>query len=134
MFHWNIFNSSISNTYPMKNYFPHRGQPAWQKRRMWLYEAREKGTHTKQEWQDMILFFDNKCAKCHCSPKRLCKDHVIPLYFADSTDSIQNIQPLCDRCNSVKGKKVMDFRASAAAIMGKELPEHYKLESECQSD
>jgi hypothetical protein len=70
-------------------------------RRMRLAAARERGTHTKDEWLDFCVEFDYRCVCCgEEAPLQL--DHIVPLYLGGS-DSIENIQPLCKPCNSGKG-------------------------------
>jgi len=67
--------------------------------------AREKGavgSHTLEEWNDLKIEFNNKCAFCR-EEKKLTKDHIIPL-SENGTDYIDNIQPLCRNCNSKKWK------------------------------
>lgn len=63
-------------------------------------ERSAKGSHSFEEWQDLISRFGHKCANCkECKP--LTKDHIIPL-SKGGTDYIMNIQPLCRNCNSRK--------------------------------
>ena len=67
------------------------------------YYARKKnaeGSHTFQEWEDLKIKYDNKCAICK-ELKFLTKDHIQPLSKGGS-DYIKNIQPLCKNCNSKK--------------------------------
>ncbi len=70
-----------------------------------------EGTHTDAEWQALKAFYDFKCLCCgKQEPEiRLTRDHVIPLDKGGS-DSIDNIQPLCARCNSKKNNKHIDYR------------------------
>lgn len=72
-----------------------------------LAEARKKGTHTAEEWKEMLEFF-GECVKCG-SKERLCKDHIVPLYQGGS-DGIENLEPLCMSCNSAKGPDDTDYR------------------------
>lgn len=65
--------------------------------------ARERGaigSHTIEQWNELINSYGNVCAFCGESAK-LTKDHIIPL-SKGGTDYIENIQPLCRRCNSKK--------------------------------
>lgn len=70
-----------------------------------------KGSHTDQEWQALKAFYDFKCLCCGKREPdiRLTRDHVIPLTIGGS-DSIDNVQPLCARCNSKKNNKHIDYR------------------------
>ena len=81
-------------------------------RRSRLMEARILGTHTKEEWRDMVDASGSTCAKC--GTFALCqKDHIVPLYQGGS-DSIKNLQPLCPRCNHSKGPDDTDYRVGKA--------------------
>jgi len=53
--------------------------------------------------------YGNKCLKCG-TKKLLTIDHVIPISKGGTNDS-DNLQPLCQRCNSEKGNKsCADYR------------------------
>ena len=69
------------------------------------------GSHTDEEWQKLKAFHDFKCLCCgKQEPEiKLTRDHVIPLTQGGS-DSIDNVQPLCARCNSKKNNKHIDYR------------------------
>ncbi len=67
--------------------------------------AREKGAigkHSLEQWENLKIEHDNRCAFCR-GKKKLTKDHIIPL-SEGGTDYIDNIQPLCRSCNSKKWK------------------------------
>ena len=74
-----------------------------------LTTAREKGTHTKAEWLALKSIF-SCCPRCEGNGEPV-KDHIIPIYQGGS-DSIDNIQPLCRKCNSQKGAESEDYRPS----------------------
>jgi uncharacterized protein YdaU (DUF1376 family) len=77
-----------------------------------LAEARAKGRHAEHEWQALIVACGSKCVKCRSDKWRLVKDHITPIRDGGS-DGIENIQPLCWRCNSAKvGGDIEDFRPS----------------------
>jgi len=59
------------------------------------------GEFTLEEWLDLCLRHDNKCAHCKASVP-LTADHMVPL-SKGGTNDIGNIQPLCKPCNSRKG-------------------------------
>lgn len=75
------------------------------KARRYARKKNAEGSHTLQEWEDLIIKFDNKCAFCK-QAKKLTKDHIIPLSKGGS-DFITNIQPLCKNCNSKKHNKIL---------------------------
>lgn len=88
-----------------------------------LTAAREKGRHTKAEWEEMVAFFDNTCVRCEGASQLIgvVKDHITPIYQGGS-DGLDNIQPLCAKCNSSKGPEAIDFRTNFAIKLGKRMP------------
>jgi len=67
------------------------------------------GKVTPQEWRELLERTGNKCLCCGASDVKLTQDHVIPL-CRGGMNVIDNIQPLCQVCNSTKGTKVIDYR------------------------
>ena len=88
---------------------PEKSVEATNRRRARKYAA--GGSHTEDEWQSLKAFYEYKCLRCSKQEPeiRLTRDHVIPL-TSNGTDSIENIQPLCARCNSKKNNKHIDYR------------------------
>ena len=74
------------------------------KARRYAREKNAEGSHTLQQWKDLKVKYDNKCAICG-QQKPLTKDHIMPL-SKGGTDYIENIQPLCRNCNSKKNNKI----------------------------
>lgn len=70
-----------------------------------------KGSHTDEEGQTLKAKYNFKCLCCgKQEPEiKLTRDHVRPLILGGS-DSIDNIQPLCARCNSKKSLQQIDYR------------------------
>ena len=64
-----------------------------------LKAARLLGTHTQEEWIALCESVSYRCVKCGGYTLALTKDHIVFLYLGGS-DAIENIQPLCRRCNS----------------------------------
>lgn len=73
-----------------------------------LAEARKKGTHNPMQWEAMKLIHQYKCVRCGLGGE-MVKDHIQPIYQGGS-DGIENIQPLCRKCNSGKGPESLDCR------------------------
>jgi len=76
------------------------------------------GTYTAAEWTALKAKYGNRCLWCGAAegdiqangkPVVLTPDHVVPIVRGGS-NTIENIQPLCKRCNSVKSRRVRDFR------------------------
>jgi uncharacterized protein YdaU (DUF1376 family) len=74
-----------------------------------LAEARQKGRHTPDEWKSLLDFCGNACVRCGANRVEIVKDHIQPIYQGGS-DAIDNLQPLCVRCNSSKGPDASDHR------------------------
>lgn len=66
------------------------------------------GTHSLQEWKDLLVKFGNKCLWCG-SKESIQRDHIVPI-AKGGDNRIQNIQPLCGTCNEKKRVKIIDFR------------------------
>lgn len=79
------------------------------------YDTRKKnavGTHTDKEFQEKLKQYD-RCPRCNrkwedipfskgFAKYKITEDHITSLLEGGS-DSIDNIQPLCYRCNFKKG-------------------------------
>lgn len=75
--------------------------------------ARKKGaqgSHTLSEWENLKTQYNWTCPCCRKSEPeiKLTEDHIIPLARGGS-DNIENIQPLCRRCNSRKFTDIIKF-------------------------
>lgn len=62
--------------------------------------------------------FEKYGKKCLCcgSEGGIHLDHVIPVIKNGIYDDLDNLQPLCKRCNSLKGTKVIDYRKKGGGI------------------
>jgi 5-methylcytosine-specific restriction endonuclease McrA len=74
------------------------------------WRARKKsngGSFTLAEWEILKKQYGNRCPACRrIEPNiKLTMDHVIPLSRGGS-NNIENIQPLCMRCNDTKHRKI----------------------------
>lgn len=88
---------------------PEKSVAASNRRRALKYASKE--THTEEEWQELKAFYNFKCLRCGAQEPdvKLTRDHIVPLTQGGS-DSIDNVQPLCARCNSKKNNKHIDYR------------------------
>ena len=60
------------------------------------------GNHTIREWEELKAKNKGLCVNCK-QERKLTKDHIQSLHKGGTND-ISNIQPLCQSCNSKKGK------------------------------
>ena len=88
---------------------PEKSVAANNRRRALKYAS--ESTHTEEEWMELKALYNFKCLRCGAQEPyiKLTRDHVIPLTQGGS-DSIDNVQPLCARCNSKKNNKHIDYR------------------------
>jgi hypothetical protein len=73
------------------------------------------GSHTDQEWSELVAHYGNRCHYC-ASPvcvnskdreRELTKDHLRPT-SRGGVDFIWNIVPACWRCNRMKGDRTAE--------------------------
>lgn len=77
--------------------------------------ARAKGRHDQTEWVALKASLGHQCVACGSDGNGdggIVKDHITPVYQGGS-DAIENIQPLCGRCNARKGPDNTDLRGDA---------------------
>lgn len=69
------------------------------------------GDHTFDDWNKLKEQYNYTCLCCGKSEPeiKLTEDHIVPLSRGGS-NYIENIQPLCQICNSTKNNKTIDFR------------------------
>jgi 5-methylcytosine-specific restriction endonuclease McrA len=77
---------------------------SWTKRH--AIQRNAPGSFTASEWLNLKALYDYRCAYCFVpeSLTRLTIDHKIPL-SQGGTNNIDNLQPLCQPCNSSKGTR-----------------------------
>ena len=67
------------------------------------------GKISNNEWSALLQKYENRCLCCKRSDVKLTIDHVVPI-SKGGTNTIDNVQPLCQSCNSRKNAKYIDFR------------------------
>lgn len=68
------------------------------------------GSHSFEDWINLKNKKENKCLRCGKSEPevKLTGDHIIPI-SKRGTDYIENIQPLCIKCNQIKNNREWRF-------------------------
>jgi 5-methylcytosine-specific restriction endonuclease McrA len=75
-----------------------------------------RGEHfTEEEWAALVDSCGGECLSCGTPHEPLTVDHIVPLSLGGS-NAIQNIQPLCEVCNNLKGAAVRDYRSRVAFL------------------
>jgi len=88
--------------------------------------AKAKGDHTQAEWKGMVRFFDNHCVRCG-KQDFVQPDHIVPISEGGS-NGMENLQPLCARCNTRKGFwDIVDYRPDFCKKMGLTMPKEWIL-------
>ena len=68
------------------------------------------GLHTVGEWENLKAQYNWTCPACKkMEPEvNLTRDHIVPLVKGGS-DNIENIQPLCRKCNASKYTEIIKY-------------------------
>lgn len=68
------------------------------------------GCHSNGEWETLKAQYNWTCPSCNKQEPniKLTRDHIIPIARGGS-DNIENIQPLCSKCNSIKGTLTIKY-------------------------
>lgn len=106
----------LKKTNSGKNSHFWKGGISTYERKIWLNGNRRAkkiengGCHTFGEWENLKSQYNWTCPCCKKSEPeiKLTRDHVIPLIKGGS-DNIENIQPLCSRCNFKKHTKIIKY-------------------------
>ena len=102
----------IGYRYTYKERYPN-GMSARKRFTNQRYKARKRnalGSHTFEEWLALKSYYRNMCLCCKKqeSDIKLTEDHIIPLSMG-GRDDINNIQPLCQSCNTRKHAKIISY-------------------------
>lgn len=62
------------------------------------------GSYTREEWAALLDYYGHRCRHC-ASDGKLTVDHIVPVILG-GTSNLDNLAPLCGRCNSKKRTKV----------------------------
>lgn len=68
------------------------------------------GCHSNGEWITLKAQYNYVCVSCKRQEPdiKLTRDHIIPISRGGS-DNIENIQPLCKSCNTLKGTRTIRY-------------------------
>jgi hypothetical protein len=72
------------------------------------------GEFQYSEWVEICARYDNRCLACGTTDD-ITIDHIVPLSLG-GPNTIDNVQPLCRRCNGVKQQKRTNYRAAIDAL------------------
>lgn len=108
---WREKNREAVRAYHRENRWKYAGsRRVHQAKRMGIIQ--EVGpSFTAQDWQRYLYLFGDRCLACGQQPTKLTADHVVPL-ARGGANTIDNIQGLCQSCNSAKGTRTVDYRVA----------------------
>lgn len=107
---WQKANAEKVTGYTRKWYRGNREVARQNARRRRARVGRARGKHTFSDWRALCDWFGNACLSCGKAEETLHADHVVPITKGGS-NFIDNIQPLCGRCNASKGnRRDTDYR------------------------
>ena len=71
------------------------------------HEAGVMADFTQEQWEEMLVGFENKCAYCRKEfpPGELEQDHIVPVSRGGAYTKT-NVFPACAICNQSKGSKL----------------------------
>jgi len=83
---------------------------SWSKNKRNRSKRAAFGSHTFGEWEILKTQYNFTCPSCGLKePKiKLTEDHIVALSRGGS-NNIENIQPLCGRCNSSKQTRIIQY-------------------------
>lgn len=67
-------------------------------------ELNVESTLTIEEWQDILIYFEGRCAYCLLPFDKLEQDHLQPI-SKGGPHTKENVVPACRSCNASKGNK-----------------------------
>lgn len=86
------------------------GYLSWKKNERGRIKKSNGGSHTWQEWEVLKAQYNWTCPCCKKpeSKVKLTQDHIIAVSKGGS-DNIENIQPLCQSCNTKKSNNLIKY-------------------------
>jgi 5-methylcytosine-specific restriction endonuclease McrA len=112
--HWNLWAKTHPENMATHKHKYKETHPEQVKIHSMQRRARKRqatGSYTAEEWRNLCACYNFTCLACGRSEPeiQLTPDHIVPL-ARGGTNSIDNIQPLCKRCNQSKNARTIDYR------------------------
>lgn len=104
---WRTRNEEAIREHSRRYYESHKDESYKRRRRRIAALHNAEGDFSRGEFNELKQMFGNRCVRCgihESSCGALHADHIVPI-SRDGVNTIDNIQPLCPRCNLRKGNR-----------------------------
>jgi 5-methylcytosine-specific restriction endonuclease McrA len=88
-----------------------------------------EGQVTAEEWESLKERYGYQCLCCHTGDIVLVPDFIIS-WSNKGTNTIENVQPLCPKCNKLKGRRQYDYRIQWLTEEVRDIEDRTKVGSE----
>lgn len=102
--------------YERKYRLNHKDKLAEKDRNRKAVKRGSSGNVTKEQWAEIVAYYQGRCAYCFKRDTELTQDHMLPV-SRGGLHEVDNLVPACRSCNAMKGTKTpMEFIMNSKAV------------------